>query len=634
MHLDSPTTVAETDAATPMPCPAEASALWDLLTQQAWLSNRAAHLGEALVRRGLVDPQGLAQVLADQRQAAPHRLLGELLVERGALSEAQLRVALAEWLGVRVIDPRAFTPEPAALALLPRAVAEREAALPLALRGDLLAVLVADPWDHGALDRLQFATQHRVVPVMASPGTLAPALQRAYAPATASTASQAAPAAPGIGSVHQLAAELAAAPEDDQPDADVVSEADNTLVRTVNALVHEAIRRRASDIHIETAEPPNDVKIRLRIDGDLQPLLELPARLRFALVARIKVMAELDIAEHRKPQDGKIDFSRFGGPSVELRVVTVPTSHGLEDVVLRLLSGLKPMPLDQIGLSVPNLAPLRGAMRRPHGLILVCGPTGCGKTTTLHSVIRELNTSERKIWTAEDPIEIAQDGLRQVQVNPRIGWTFAAAMRTFLRADPDVIMIGEMRDAETAAIAVEASLTGHLVLSTLHTNSAPESITRLLEIGLDPYNFSDSLIAILAQRLVRRLCTHCREAHPASDEELAALAAQTLPPALAAQSDRVQAVADGWRQANPSLQLWRRAGCDHCGGTGLFGRLGVHELMLADDAVRHLIRRRAPADELQAAAVEGGMRTLRQDGVDKVLAGLTDIAEVIAATTV
>jgi type II secretory ATPase GspE/PulE/Tfp pilus assembly ATPase PilB-like protein len=324
--------------------------------------------------------------------------------------------------------------------------------------------------------------------------------------------------------LHELAAELLSAGASADDRESVVSESDNTLVRMINALITEAVRLRASDIHVETAAPPRPVRVRLRIDGELMPCLELPPRLRFAVVARLKIMAELDISEHRKPQDGKISFARFGGPKVELRVVTVPTHNGLEDVVLRILSGLRPMPLDDIGLAGPNLALLRQTIVKPYGLILICGPTGCGKTTTLHSVMRELNTDQRKIWTAEDPVEIVQEGLRQVQMNPRIGWTFAAAMRTFLRADPDVIMIGEMRDEETARIAVEASLTGHLVLSTLHTNSAPESITRLLEIGLDPFMFSDSLLAILAQRLVRRLCLHCRVAEPMSPEALAALA--------------------------------------------------------------------------------------------------------------
>ncbi|MBI3367116.1 MAG: type II/IV secretion system protein, partial [Burkholderiales bacterium] len=389
-----------------------------------------------------------------------------------------------------------------------------------------------------------------------------------------------------------------------------------------------------SDIHIETS-PRAPVRVRLRVDGELQPYLELPMRLRYAVVARLKIMADLDISEHRKPQDGKIAFARFGGAKVELRMVSVPTVQGLEDVVLRLLSGLLPMPIEAIGLSERNLAGLRSEMTKPYGLILICGPTGCGKTTTLHSVMRELNTDNRKIWTAEDPVEITQEGLRQVQVNARIGWTFAQAMRTFLRADPDVIMIGEMRDAETARIAVEASLTGHLVLSTLHTNSAPESINRLLEIGLDPFMFSDSLLAILAQRLVRRLCTRCRTPQPLDGAGLQSLAhlyadssggGGTVPDVLAQQWRRTRGDADG------RVTTYRKQGCPQCDGTGYQGRLGLHELMQGSDATRDMIRRRAPAAELQAAALGSGMVTLRQDGIEKVLAGLTDLPEVIAAT--
>lgn len=615
--------------------PASAEALREALRAVPPALDAAPHLGEALLHAGLIDRLTLERALALQSRPGPHRTLGRILVDIGALSELRLRMALAEWQGVRVVDPHALVPEPKALALVPRALAERDGVLPLMLDGETLVVLVADPWDHELLDGLRFATQRRIRPLMALPGSLMPAVHRAYA---AAQAGHTAGSAASRDSVQDLAAQLRSAPDlAVSADAEVVSESDNTLVRLINSLIEEAVHRSASDIHIETADAPRQVRIRLRVDGELVPVLEVPARLRFAIVARIKIMADLDISEHRKPQDGKIDFSRFGGPHVELRVVTVPTTRGLEDVVLRLLGGRKPMPLEQIGLAEGNLNALRSVVSKPYGLILICGPTGCGKTTTLHSVLRDINTDGRKIWTAEDPVEITQDGLRQVQMNPRIGWTFAAAMRTFLRADPDVIMIGEMRDEETARIAVEASLTGHLVLSTLHTNSAPESIARLLEIGIDPYNFSDSLLAILAQRLVRTLCTHCRESELAGEDELDALAAQYLASGTAARDTATHAaLRERWRathgDARGRIRLHRRRGCDHCGGTGYHGRMGIHELMLADDAVRRHIRHRDDAGVLQAAALAGGMKTLRQDGLDKVLAGWTDLPEVLAAT--
>ncbi len=633
--------------------PENTEALWKLVSAPHPVVGKAHHLGEALLHAGAITPSALADSLAIQqleRERGKDRPIGQILIERGDLTEEQLSQVIASWLGEYMVHPGLLSPDAVALALVPRAVAERESVLPLMTHEDALVVLMADPFDRVLLDELRFLTQRRLIPLQAAPGTLMPAIANAYSvhPTQSSkTTKPSGPAPRGTNALRTPAAvratsqELAtnlssAGSETDTEEADVVSEADNTLVRLINTVIDEAIAHRASDIHIETEPAPQNVRVRLRIDGDLVPYLELPARFRYAMVARIKIMASMDISEHRKPQDGKIDFSRFGGPPVELRVVTVPTSRGLEDVVLRLLAGAKPLPLEDIGLSPNNLTALRDVVKKPYGLVLVVGPTGCGKTTSLHSVIRDINTAGRKIWTAEDPIEITQSGLRQVQMNPRIGWTFAAAMRTFLRADPDVIMIGEMRDEETARIAIEASLTGHLVLSTLHTNSAPESIARLLEIGLDPFNFSDSLLAILAQRLVRRLCKACRDPWTADDDTLLGLASQYLASGTHNSPEDRAAQVDRWRKnygnASGEVTLWRPRGCDECEHHGYRGRMGIHELMLSDDTIRQHIRHRAPASDIRHAALSAGMLTLRQDGIEKVLQGLTDMTEVVAAT--
>jgi type II secretory ATPase GspE/PulE/Tfp pilus assembly ATPase PilB-like protein len=609
---------------------------------------KARHLGEALLQAGIISEHALQEGLQAQKAEQGigiRRQVGQILVDRGDVTQDQLRHVIGSWLGEYMVNPGHLTPDAVSLALVPRAMAERESVLPLLAREDALVLLMADPYDRVLLDELRFLTQRRLIPLQAAPGTLMPAIAKAYSvhlqpqagSPSGTTRAHPSPAPTSRATSQELAINLTTtAPDSEAEQADVISESDNTLVRLINSVIDEAINHRASDIHIETEPAPQNVRVRLRIDGDLTPYLELPARFRFAMVARIKIMANMDISEHRKPQDGKIDFSHFGGPPVELRVVTVPTSRGLEDVVLRLLAGAKPLPLESIGLSPANLMAMRHVMKKSYGLVLVCGPTGCGKTTTLHSVVRDINTAGRKIWTAEDPIEITQSGLRQVQVNPRIGWTFAAAMRTFLRADPDVIMIGEMRDEETARIAIEASLTGHLVLSTLHTNSAPESIARLLEIGLDPFNFSDSLLAILAQRLVRRLCTACREPRVADEDALSDLASQYLAGGTSNTQEARSAQVAQWRQkhgdATGNLRLWRAVGCKECENHGYHGRLGIHELMLSDDPIRQHIRRRAPASDIRHAALAAGMLTLRQDGIEKVLQGLTDIHEVIAAT--
>ena len=621
--------------------PRSPAELWGVLERHCPAPPATRHLGEALLQARAIDKEQLREVLATQSHEharGEHSLIGHKLVESGVISQQQLDQVIAQWLGTPVVDVGQFRFDPDVTALIPLAVAEREAVLPLLLRDDLLVVLMADPHDHQLLDELRFMTQHRILGVLPLAGTLMPAIARAYARPLAQTLTK---AEQSRASSKDLAADLSH--DDNHPqdtESDVVSESDNTLVRMLNSLIEEAIAQKASDIHIETQPVPRKVRIRLRIDGELVPYLEVESRYRFAIVARIKIMAGMDISEHRKPQDGKIDFSRFGGSKTELRVVTVPTTHGMEDVVLRLLAGAKALPIDQIGLCAADLSHLRELARRPYGLLLVCGPTGSGKTTTLHSLISDINTDNRKIWTAEDPIEITQDGLRQVQVNARIGWTFAAAMRTFLRADPDIIMIGEVRDEETARIAIEASLTGHLVLSTLHTNSAAESIARLLEMGLDPLNFSDSMLGILAQRLVRKLCQVCVESRSAKPDELRYLAESYLEGAQKVGAHDIDRQVARWQsqfgkpQADrvPLLHTYTRRGCEACEGRGYKGRLGIYELMLNSDPIRHLVRQRSAASDIRLSAVQAGMKSMRQDGIEKVVQGLTDFPEVLAAT--
>jgi type II secretory ATPase GspE/PulE/Tfp pilus assembly ATPase PilB-like protein len=426
-----------------------------------------------------------------------------------------------------------------------------------------------------------------------------------------------------------------ALPIDDSDGA--VEQSDSSLVRLINSMIVEAHTQGVSDIHIETRPGREKVKVRFRVDGLLRPYLELPHTYRSALVARLKIMCDLDISERRRPQDGKINFARFVPQCpIELRVAMIPTANGLEDAVLRILASSRPMPLDSLGMSPHNLTHLKKAVERPYGMVLCVGPTGSGKTTTLHSALNFINTPERKIWTAEDPVEITQAGLRQVQVNPKIDWTFAKALRAFLRADPDVIMVGEIRDNETAQIAVESSLTGHLVLSTLHTNSAPETITRLLDMGMDPFNFADALLAVLAQRLVRRICGGCKTSTPATDEQIDELLNDSLhiwgdhpnaPTRAATLADWTSRYAVDGR-----LQFFRGSGCAKCGNTGVKGRAGVHELLTVSKSVRHLIQQGARAEQIQHHAMGEGMRTLRQDGIEKVLAGVTTIEEVRATS--
>jgi type II secretory ATPase GspE/PulE/Tfp pilus assembly ATPase PilB-like protein len=421
---------------------------------------------------------------------------------------------------------------------------------------------------------------------------------------------------------------------------DVSAAADNELVKLVNKIIIDAYHQGASDIHIEPYPGKARTEVRLRKDGSLVPYIEVPGAYRNAIVARIKIMCDLDISEKRKPQDGKIKFKKYGPLDIELRVATIPSQGGVEDVVMRILAAGEPIPLDKLGLSPSNLPKLKDTVSKPYGLFFVCGPTGSGKTTTLHSVLGFLNSPDTKIWTVEDPVEITQKGLRQVQVNKKAGLDFASIMKSFLRADPDIIMVGEMRDKETTGTGIEASLTGHLVFATLHTNSAPESIIRLLDMGMDPFNFADALLGILAQRLAKRLCSKCKQAYAPAGEEVRQILQEYCSELLntapfkkdtkSAYESVYRDLAKSYGNDKGQFALYRAKGCDACSNTGYKGRVGLHELLIASDPIKKLIQEHARVAEILAVCLEEGMRTLKMDGIEKVLQGITDMPQVRA----
>ena len=419
------------------------------------------------------------------------------------------------------------------------------------------------------------------------------------------------------GSIEDILGQLQPEDDDEPEESEGVAEDDRAIVQLINKTIIDAFSRRASDIHVEPRPGKSNTVIRFRIDGACQVYQTIPYTFKRAIISRLKIMSDLDISERRKPQDGKIKFKKFAPLDIELRVATIPTAGNNEDVVLRLLAAGKPMGLDQMGMSDQSYESFVEMISQPYGIVLVVGPTGSGKTTTLHAAMAHINKPETKIWTAEDPVEITQEGLRQVQVIPKIGFDFASAMRAFLRADPDVIMVGEMRDQETVSMGIEASLTGHLVMSTLHTNSAPETITRLLDMGMDPFNFADALLGVLAQRLMRTLCKDCKEAYHPEKSEFDGL---------------VRAYEGDFNQLgfsyNDDFVLHKPKGCSKCGHTGYSGRTAIHELLVGTDDIKAMVQNRSKVKDLKDQAIKDGMTTLMQEGIRKVCLGLTDFSQV------
>ena len=565
-------------------------------------------IGDILIEAGLVTKEQVEMAIAEQRDGKKKKV-GTLLIEKGLITEEQLLAALATKFHMRFIDLTDHVPHEKALNALPHEVAVRLNVFPVLDKGDRLVVATSQPTDYTVHDNLRFYTNRKIELVAAMSDQITEAIEKYYPK-------------PGTAVLDNIIGDLSVDQEEElyeKEESSGVTETDSQIVNLVNRILLDAYSKGVSDIHLEPGMHEKPFVVRYRVDGICHVAHQIPSMYKKAITSRVKIMANLDIAERRKPQSGKI-LMKYQDKRIEFRVEITPTSGGNEDAVLRILASSKPLPLEDMGFSEYNLKVFRNILSQPYGIILCVGPTGSGKTTTLHSALGHINTVERKIWTVEDPVEITQNGLRQVQVLHKIGLTFTEVLRSFLRADPDVIMIGEMRDAETAKTAIEASLTGHLVLSTLHTNSAPETIVRLIEMGMDPFNFADAFLGILAQRLARRLCSECKKPYnPTADE-----------------FDRLIHMYDPyWYELHkmPSysgdILLFKNEGCEKCNGSGYKGRVALHELAIATDNMKKAIKDEANAEELKNIAIQEGMKTLLMDGVHKILNGSTDLNQVL-----
>ncbi len=557
-------------------------------------------IGQILLETTSLTPEQLDEALTIQRERGGR--LGEILQHMKLISENDLYEALSRQFGLPFFADLSDIPcDLDLIKEIPINFCKKQELVPLRQENETIVVAIADPLNVTALDDLQLMFKKPVQSVLARPSAILHAINRAYDSLSATAEKM----VEGLSTeeIDLLTTEF----EEPQDLLDVADEA--PIIRLVNSILFQAVKQRASDIHIEPFE--RELLVRYRIDGVLYDLVRPPKRFQSSIISRIKIMAGLNIAEKRLPQDGRIGI-KIAGKDVDIRVSVVPTAHG-ERIVLRLLDRSQVLlKLDEIGLSGDKLATMRRLIRMSHGIILETGPTGSGKTTTLYAALSEINTTDKNIITVEDPIEYQLKGVGQIQVNPKIDLTFARGLRSILRQDPDVIMVGEIRDLETAEIAIQASLTGHLVLSTLHTNDAPTAITRLVDMGIEPFLVSSSLIAVIAQRLVRILCPACKKPYEPTDEELAEIHLS--------------------RSALPNGVLYRAVGCPRCASTGFYGRTGIYELLVMDERIQNLITRRADANAIRRAAIEKGMLTLREDGALKVLQGLTTVQEVARVT--
>ena len=569
---------------------------------------------EELVNREIISAQEMerAMVIATQQE----KEVETILMENFLVAKADLGDALSSVYKTRFVDLQ--KEQYSARALLEQAhveVLRRNVIVPLQKTKNELIVAAKNPANQNGILEVKKLFQASKISVLLAFGDDIKKLLDAVFPPQEETVEDGTEI-DDVPEEEQYSDSIYAQQEEEPLEVEVD---DTPAVQLVNKMIEDAYFAGASDIHIEPYGNLKDAEVRYRIDGTCSNIINIPKNNVRSVIARIKVLADLDISERRKPQDGKMKFTTTQANNVELRVATLPTADGNEDVVLRILADSKPLPLIQIAPEriLERLVPV---ISKPYGIFLVVGPTGSGKTTTLHSVLRYINTPEKKIWTAEDPVEITQYRLRQVQVKPYIGYTFAAAMRAFLRADPDVIMIGEMRDQETAKMGIEASLTGHLVFSTLHTNSAAETVIRLIDMGMDPFNFSDALLGVLAQRLVRTLCNECKEPYTPSKQEYDHLVHHYG--ALFFEHLNVSYSKD--------LTLFRSNGCDECNGSGYKGRKGLFELLVANRQIKDQIIRREPAEEIKLAAIDDGMTVLLQEGIHLIFDGLTDLKQVMS----